>query len=74
MSELVVTMDERMKALNEQSMKLEKMMLHLTHEQERHFEPGRHEHLRKMKGLYHSSSEPNLTELVSGVEVRQDNI
>ena len=52
--------------LNEQCQKLDKMMIHLSQEQERHFEPGRHENLRRMKSTFHSNSEPNLTELGTG--------
>lgn len=59
MSDLVSTMERRMQSLTEQSMKLERMILHFSHEQERCFEPVRQNQLRRMKS-YHS--EPNLNE------------
>ena len=62
MVEVMYTMEKRMHQLNEQCVKLEKMMVHISQEQERHFEP---ENLRRMKRTltFHSCSEPNLTEL-----------
>ena len=63
MVEVVYSMEKRMHQLNEQCMKLEKMMIHISQEQERNFEPGRSDNLRRMKGVFHSSSEPNLSEL-----------
>ena len=51
MLELVSTMDKRIQSqLNEQNAKLEKMMHHCLHEQERHIPPVRKEH-------FYSSSE-----------------
>ena len=60
MSELVMTMEKRMHTLTEHSVKLERMMLHFSHEQERYFEPVRQEQLRRSKSKFHS--EPNLNE------------
>ncbi|CAI8040068.1 Transient receptor potential cation channel subfamily A member 1 homolog [Geodia barretti] len=63
MVEVVYSMEKRMQQLNEQCTKLEKMMIHISQEQERNFEPRRSDNLRRMKGVFHSSSEPNLSEL-----------
>lgn len=41
--ETMSTIEKRLQALNDQSMKLEKMMINFSHEHERHLEPGRHE-------------------------------
>ncbi|CAI8040069.1 Transient receptor potential cation channel subfamily A member 1 homolog [Geodia barretti] len=64
MVEVVYSMEKRMQQLNEQCTKLEKMMIHISQEQERNFEPRRSDNLRRMKGVFHSSSEPNLSELM----------
>ena len=63
MVEVVSTMEKRMHLLNEQCLKLEKMMIHISQEQERHFEPGRSDNLRRMRSTFLTSSEPNLTQL-----------
>lgn len=61
MSELVTAMENRMQTLTEHSVKLERMMLHFSHEQERYFEPVRQEQLRRSKSKFHS--EPTLNEI-----------
>jgi transient receptor potential cation channel subfamily A protein 1 len=57
MLEVVSTMDKRVQSLSEQTAKLEKMMLHFTQEQERHFDRGRQRRYYRL----HSISEPNIT-------------
>lgn len=61
MSELVTAMENRMQTLTEHSVKLERMMLHFSHEQERYFEPVRQEQLRRSKSRFHS--EPTINEI-----------
>ena len=56
MTELVSTMERRMQSLTEQNTKLEKLILHFSHEQERYFEPLRQEQLHRMRNFFHSES------------------
>lgn len=72
MSELVTAMERRMLTLTEHSVKLERMMLHFSHEQERYFEPVRQEQLRRSKSKFHS--EPNLNETGRDGVGREDGV
>ena len=54
MAEGMNSLEHRLQALSEQNQKLEKMMTHFAHEQERYLEPARQQSLAKAKGLFHS--------------------
>ena len=64
-TETVSAMERKMTNLAEQCAKLERLILHFSHEQERYFEPLRHDQLRAgslamSRSRFHS--EPNLLE------------
>ena len=64
-TETVSAMERKMTSLAEQCTKLERLILHFSHEQERYFEPLRHDQLRAgsiamSRGRFHS--EPSLLE------------
>lgn len=49
LSEVVSAMDRRIQSLTDHSMKLERMILHFSHEQERYWEPEKQEQLHRVR-------------------------